>query len=167
MKTKARILILGLLFTSFAAVAQSEEDDTPVYVVDSVVATQAAMGQISPDQIALITIAKGQKAVLKYGSQAANGVVYVETKPFARRRIGRLLSAASPAYDSLLHKYGNDSSFYYIVNDKPITPTDETRLMTLDKKTFQTISILSARQLEEKYQVKDKNAGIIISSTED
>lgn len=163
---KARILLCSLLLTTLGAVAQQGESDAPVYVIDSVLATPALMENLPPDQIGLITIAHGQKAVLKYGSQAANGVIYVETKPFARRRVRRLLSAAAPAYDSLLHRYGNDSSFQYIVNDHIITPTDETRLMTVDNRTFVSLEVISPKVLEEIYHIKNRQVGVRIISTE-
>lgn len=163
---KARILLSSLLFISVGAMAQVADDD-PVYVLDSVVVNQAAIGQVSPDRIGVITIAKGAKAVLKYGSQAENGVVYIETKPFARKRVNVLLSSESPAYDSLLHKYGNDSSFYFIVNGKPVTPTNETGLMTLDRKTFRSVRIISDKEVQDKYQVMDRKAGIVITSSEE
>ncbi|MFY0254975.1 hypothetical protein ACDQ55_13590 [Chitinophaga sp. 30R24] len=164
---KARIIFISILLISMRAMAQSVQEDDPVYVLDSVVVTQAAIGQVTPDRIGLITIAKGSKAVLKYGSQAANGVVYIETKPFARKRVNALLSRESPAYDSLLRKYGNDSSFFYIVNGQPITPTNETGLMTVDQKTFRSVRIISENEVQDKYQVMDKKAGVIITSTED
>ncbi|QJB30275.1 hypothetical protein HF324_02510 [Chitinophaga oryzae] len=160
---KTRILLCSLLLTSLGALAQHEGE---IYVIDSVEATSALMENLSPDQIGLISIVKGQKAVEKYGSRAANAVIYVETKPFARKRVRRLLSAAAPAYDSLLRRYGSDSSFQYIVNDYPVTPTDETRLMTLDKKTFVSLEIVSPRVLEERYHIKNRQAGVLIVSTE-
>lgn len=163
---KARILFSSLLFISVGAMAQVADDD-PVYVLDSVVVNQAAIGQVSPDRIGVITIAKGAKAVLKYGSQAENGVVYIETKPFARKRVNVLLSSQSPAYDSLLRRYGNDSSFYFIVNGQPVTPTNETGLMTLDRKTFRSLRIISDKEVQDKYQVMDRKAGIVITSSEE
>ena len=163
---KARILFSSLLFISVGAMAQVAGDD-PVYVLDSVVVNQAAIGQVSPDRIGVITIAKGAKAVLKYGSQAENGVVYIETKPFARKRVNVLLSSQSPAYDSLLRRYGNDSSFYFIVNGKPVTPTNETGLMTLDRKNFRSLRIISDKEVQDKYQVMDRKAGIVITSSEE
>ena len=164
---KARILLISLLCISIGAMAQSVADDDPVYVLDSVVVTQTAISQVSPDRIGVITIAKGSKAILRYGSQAANGVVYIETKPFARQRVNVLLSSQSPPYDSLLHKYGNDSSFYFIVNGTPVTPVNETGFMTLDRKTFRTLQVISEAVLQDKYHIMDKKAGVIITSTED
>ncbi|MEZ2444197.1 hypothetical protein AB6805_20885 [Chitinophaga sp. RCC_12] len=162
---KARILVISLLFISVGAMAQVASDD-PVYVLDSVIVTPAAMGQVTPDRIGVITVAKGAKAVLKFGSQAENGVIYIETKPFARKRVNALLSSESPAYDSLLRKYGNDSSFYFIINGKPVTPTNETGLMTLDPKTFRSVRVISEKEVQDKYQVMDQKAGVVITSSD-
>lgn len=148
------------------AMAQAVADDDPVYVLDSVVVTQAAIGQVSPDRIGVITIAKGSKAVLKYGSQAENGVVYIETKPFARKRVQVLLSGKSPQYDSLLHKYGNDSSFLYVVNGHPMEPANETLFMTLDQKTFRSINIITKDNELMKTHGKHE-AVIVITSSEE
>ncbi|NSL87452.1 hypothetical protein [Chitinophaga solisilvae] len=164
---KARIFSAALLLLSATAMAQTPENEDPVYVVDSVLSTAAIMENIPPDQIGVITIAKGRRAILKYGSQAANGVIYLETKPFARKRITQLLREASPAYDSLLRKYPNDSSFQYIVNSKLVIPTNETSLMVLDKKSLVSLQVVTARELEEKYLIKGRSAGVIITSRED
>ncbi|MCW3466829.1 hypothetical protein [Chitinophaga nivalis] len=164
---KARILFICLLFTSLSVFAQEEENDDPVYVLDSVLVTPAAVSQLSADQIGVITIAKGRRAILKYGSQAANGVVYMETKPFARKRVQALLREVAPAYDSLMKCYMNDSSCYFIVNDKPVTPTDEARMMTLDKKTFRSLQIITDKKSREQYLVPANKVGILIRSTED
>jgi len=82
-------------------------------------------------------------------------------------RVNALLSSESPAYDSLLRKYGNDSSFYFIVNGKPVTPTNETGLMTVDRKTFRSVKVISDKEVQDKYQVMDRKAGIVITSSED
>ncbi|MBO9730052.1 MAG: hypothetical protein J7623_15550 [Chitinophaga sp.] len=164
---KAWILLVSSLFMFTGAMAQAVADDDPVYVLDSVVVTQAVVGQVSPDRIGLMTIAKGSKAVLKYGSQAENGVVYIETKPFARKRVQTLLRSKSPQYDSLLNKYGNDSSFLYVVNGHPMEPTNETLFMTLDQKTFRSINILTREQIVKSFGEAKHEAVIVITSSEE
>jgi hypothetical protein len=163
---KAGCFSFIILLVSLSAKAQSIEyvSPDPVYVLDSVVVTEAAISKLGPDAIAMITIAKGKKAVAIYGEQAENGVIYMETKPFARNRINRLLSAYSPEYSKLLKQYGNDSTFQYIVNDHLITPTDETQLVTLEKKSLLALEILDPRLLKERYQVTGKNAGVVIKA---
>lgn len=161
------LLIFSLIFSVSQAFAQQEEDDDPVYVVDSVVSTQSAMGKISPDQIGMITIAKGSKAVLKYGPQAANGVVYVETKPFARRRVSTLLRTSSKEYDSVYRKFGSDTSFFFLVNTEPVTTTNQAKLLALDAKNFVSLKVIYARELEDKYRISGHPVGVVITSSGD
>lgn len=163
---KAGYFSIIILLVSMSVKAQSVEyvSTEPVYVLDSVVVTEAAISKLGPDAIAMITIAKGKKAVAMYGEQAENGVIYMETKPFARNRINRLLSAFSPDYSKLLRQYGNDSTFQYIVNNKLMTPTEESQLVALEKKSLLGVEILGPKKLEEQYQVTGKNAGVVIKA---
>ena len=165
MRAGILLIAISLFFGSQHAFAQEEEGD-PVYVVDSVLSAQNALEKIPPDQIGIITIAHGSKAVAKYGPQALNGVVYIETKPFARRRVNELLRKHSPDYDKAWKKFGGDSSFYFIVNTQPVTPTNESLLMTLDAKTLKTIKVIESGELEDKYRIKGHPIGVIITSSE-
>ena len=162
-----RLFLLATLLLPTAVFAQETATDDPVYVLDSVRVTPGVMTGLTPDNIGLMTIAKGRKAVLLYGSQAENGVVYIETKPFARKRVNNFLKSVSPAYDSLRKQYPSDSAICFIVNDKIIQGADEARLFVVDKKNFIDLKLLSAKELEDKYHVTDRKVGVAITSTED
>ncbi|GEP88613.1 hypothetical protein SAMN05660909_01079 [Chitinophaga terrae (ex Kim and Jung 2007)] len=161
------ILIFSLFFCVNQVVAQQEEDDEPVYVIDSVLSSQGAMSKISPDQIGMMTIAKGSKAVEKYGPQAANGVIYIETKPFARKRVSTLLRSASKEYDSVYRKYGSDSTFFFLVNTQPVNRNNEGILLALDARNFVSLKVIYARELEDKYKVDGHPVGVVITSSGD
>ncbi|MBV7531539.1 hypothetical protein [Chitinophaga sp. sic0106] len=160
-------LLSLLILLPTALFAQTEEEGDPVYVVDSVLVAPGAANQITPDQIGLITIAKGRKAVLLYGAQAENGVIYMETKPFARKRVNNFLKSIAPAFDSLRKTGVADSALVYIVNDQLVTDKNEALLFTVDRKTFRTLELVPAKELEQKYQVTGKKAGVRITSSED
>ncbi|RAJ82141.1 hypothetical protein CLV59_104366 [Chitinophaga dinghuensis] len=162
-----RLLILAAFLLPTAVFAQETGNDDPVYVLDSVKVTPGIMTGLTPDNIGLMTIAKGKKAVLLYGSQAENGVVYIETKPFARKRVSNFLRSVSPAYDSLRKQYPSDSAICFIVNDKVVQANDEARLFVVDRKSFISLKVLTAKELEEKYHISDRKAGVAITSSED
>ncbi len=146
-----------------AALAQDSTDEPiQVYVVDSVEVESDAVNGLGPDQIAMITIARGRKTVEKYGERAANGVFYIETKAFARRRYSRMFSSLSPAYDAALQRYGGDSSFQYIMGDSLITSNQESQLATLEKKDIAEIRVLNGEALKKEYGVKGKEVGVQI-----
>ncbi|TWI89190.1 hypothetical protein LX66_3284 [Chitinophaga japonensis] len=161
MKPKQLTALLLLLLPGIAAIAQ-DTDAVQVYVIDSVEATPYEINGLGPDQIAMITIARGRKTIEKYGERAANGVFYIETKAFARQRYNRMFSNLSPAYAAALQKYGSDSSFRYIVGGSPVTSNQESQLAALEKKDITGIRILDAVALKKEYEVEGKQVGVVI-----
>lgn len=159
-------ILTGILWLLPLAAAAQTDTGAPrqVYIVDSVLITTDTLQGIQPDQIAMITVAAGKKTVEKYGEKAANGVIYIETKPFARKRYNRLFSALSPAYAAVLRKHSSDSSFQYILNDRPLTTTTENELAALEKGQITGIEILDAGGLKKKFNIKDKEVGVLIKS---
>jgi hypothetical protein len=154
-----------LLLPGMAALAQDSTDDPiQVYVVDSVEVPSKAVNGLGPDQIAMITIARGKKTVEKYGERATNGVFYIETKAFARKRYSRLFSSISPAYEAAFQRYGGDSSFQYIMGDSLITSNQESQLATLERKDITDIRILGGDALKKEYGVKEKEVGVVIKT---
>lgn len=147
---------------AWAQVETEEEDSVPVYVVDSIVANPDVMKTIRPDQIAMLTVSKGSKAVEKYGSQAENGVIYIETKDFARQRYQRLISNYSKEYATLLKEKNGDKDIQYIVNDSLVTEQLESTLAPVNQRNVITITTLSPKELSKTYKIKDKLLGILI-----
>lgn len=155
--------IFFLLLPGMAALAQDSTDDAiQVYVIDSVEVESGAVNGLGPDQIAMITIARGKKTIEKFGEKAASGVFYIETKAFARKRYSRMFSSISPAYAEALQRLGSDSSFQYILGDSLITVNQESQLATLEKKDIAEIRILDGEALKKQYGTKEKEIGVVI-----
>ncbi|KAA2243061.1 hypothetical protein F0L74_11115 [Chitinophaga agrisoli] len=161
---KQAIIIGSLLLCGFSLQAQDSTDDAvQVYIIDSVEVDPVAVNELGPDQIAMITIARGRKTVEKYGDRATNGVFYIETKPFARKRYNRMFSSLSPAYAAALQKYGNDSSFRYIMSDSVITTNPVSQLAALEKKEIADVQLLSAADGKKRYGLKEEEIGVVIT----
>lgn len=157
--------ICCLLLMGGGAKAQETADDAVrVYVVDSVEVESSAVNNIGPDQIAMITIARGRKTVEKFGERATNGVFYLETKPFARKRYNRLFSSLSPAYAAALQKLGSDSSFRYIMGDSVITTNPESQLAALEPKDIATVQVLTDPAQVKRYGLKEREVGVIVET---
>ncbi len=160
-------IIIGslLLLCGPSLQAQDSTDDAvQVYIIDSVEVDPVAVNELGPDQIAMITIARGRKTVEKYGDRATNGVFFIETKPFARKRYNRLFSSLSPAYAAALRKYGNDSSFRYIISDSVITTNPVSQLAALEKNDITDIQLLVSADEKKRYGLKEEEIGVIIKS---
>jgi TonB-dependent SusC/RagA subfamily outer membrane receptor len=66
---------------------RSTVNDKVVYVVDGVVKEASDLKTLNANDIALITILKGSEAAALYGSEATAGVVVIQTKRTAERKI--------------------------------------------------------------------------------
>lgn len=137
--------------------------DSSLLFVDSVESKQGLAG-LDPGQIALINIVKGAKLREKFGARGAEGVVYVETIPFARRRYTKMFSEISPAYAKALRQFGNDTAFQYILDGSVLTQSVEQMLAALEETGIGSIDVIPPRVLKEQYQVDNKQAGVIIRS---
>lgn len=163
---KPLLIICILLLPGMAALAQDSTDDPiQVYVVDSVEVEPAAVNGLGPDQIAMITIARGKKTVEKYGEKAASGVFYIETKAFARKRYSRMFASLSPAYGAALAHYGSDSGFVYVLGDSVLTTNLESQLATLELKDIAEVRVQGGEPVKKKSgPVKDQEVRVVIKT---
>lgn len=154
-----KVIFLCLLGWSTATMAQ----DSTLFIVDSVESVNG-LGNLTPDKIAFINIVKSPTLQEKYGAKAANGIMYIETKPFARKRFTRLFSSISPDFEAAIKKAGGDSTFQYVLDGQKIDDTTMNMLAALEKNTIANIAVIDAKALKGQYQVKDKKVGVVITS---
>lgn len=156
-----KLILAGLLLWSAVSMAQ----DSTLFIVDSVEAT-GGLHNLSPENIAFMNVVKSPTLQAKYGSRAANGIIYIETKPFARKRYNRLFMALSPAFEAAVKKYGDDSRFQYILDGKKIDENSVNMLAALERNAIASVAVVDAKVLKQQYDVKDKEkkVGVVITS---
>lgn len=167
------VIVVTCMVASLSVKAQTGLDsisadlpgDTSFYVVDSVAVGINAMHDLSPEKIASISVVAGPGVVRKYGERAANGVIYIETKDFARKHYTALFSNRSAAYKKLLtDNKGDDGRFAYILNGRVLTINPEGELSAIKDNDLRAISVMQGKDLERVYGVKDKAAGVLITT---
>lgn len=134
--------------------------------VDSV-ESKTGMEGLDPSKIALIDIVRGSKLKEKYGPRGENGVIFIETVNFARKRYTRMFSEIAPEYGKMLQQHGSDSSFQYVLDSSPIDNSIPQMLAALEKKTIDSISVLSpakAKELNTEFQRDGKLLWVLIRS---
>jgi hypothetical protein len=161
-------LLAGICCLLLAAAAVKAQDTAAdaiqVFVVDSTQVDASVVRNITPDQIAMITVARGRKAVEKYGDSAANGVFYIETKPFAHKRYNRLFSSLSPGYAAALQQYGSDSSFRYIMGDSVLTRNVVSQLAALEPRDVTAVQVLTTAADKKQYGLKEQEIGVVVKT---
>lgn len=134
--------------------------------VDSVESKQGMEG-LDPSKIALIDIVKGSKLKEKYGPRGEDGVIFIETVDFARKRYTRMFTEIAPAYGKMLATYKSDSSFQYVLDGSPINNSVPQMLAALERKNIDSIVVMppnSAKDIVKEYQPSDKLLWVLISS---
>jgi hypothetical protein len=99
-----------------------------------------------------------------YGDVAKDGAVIIETRSFARHLFITFFRKSSQSFDSLYKAVGNDTSFAYIINDKVQKGNYEGNLSAITDQLFGGLEILTKEQLYSKYNINDKQFGILIRS---
>ncbi len=94
--------------------------------LDSVRITQNDLEQqYDPADMAAITVYKDTNAVKLIGPEGRNGVVYLETRKFARNRYWKLFSTRSPEYRKAVPNPESDSTVAYILNGQALSGSFE------------------------------------------
>lgn len=164
-------MIVSLLIWETAAMSQdlSSIPGVPQNALMFVDSVESKMGMegLDPTKIALIDIVKGSKLKEKYGPRGENGVIFIETVDFARKRFTRMFSEISPDYAKALQQYKSDTSFQYVLDGTPVTTSIPQMLAALEKKSIDSISVVSPdklKELKEEYEPNDKLLWVLIRS---
>lgn len=139
------------------------EANDPIYFIDSIRVNKTALQNYNPEEIASVTVYKDSTAIKIIGSEAKNGLIYIETKKFARSRYWNYFKSKSPEYAQLVLS-PSDSTIQYILNKKILKKNFEGDLSSVNNKTLKSITLIKRDQLIKDYNIHDKDIGIIIES---
>ena len=162
-------MIACLLMCGTAAMSQDLSSipgvpQNALMFIDSVESKNGMEG-LDPTKIALIDIVKGSKLKEKYGPRGADGVIFIETVPFARKRYTRMFGEFSADYQQQFRKEGSDSTFLYILDGAPIESNQAQMLAALERKNIDSVKVVPAATLADVAgDHTGKKYGILITS---
>ena len=134
----------------------------PIYFVDSVKLTKDEFLNFDVKTIASLQVLTDTDATNKFGSEAKDGAILIMTKSLAVKHYVNYFRKKSLAFDSLYSITKSDSTFQYIINDKIKEKDCQGDLAAINDDLFISISILTADDLRNKYNILDKKTGILI-----
>ncbi|RYE36220.1 MAG: hypothetical protein EOP48_29780 [Sphingobacteriales bacterium] len=138
--------------------------DDPVYFIDSIrVGTDELMKHL-PEDIAQVSVYKDSTAIKLVGPEGKDGVVYIQTKVFARSIYWAYFRSKSIEYAKIALTPQDDSTVQYILNGRVLTTNYEGNLSLIDDSIFRGIQVIDKKTLQEKYHVQDKSFGVLIES---
>ena len=140
-----------------------EDNNDPVFFIDSIRVNKVVLQNYNPDEIASLTVYKNSNATKRVAS-ATNGLIYIETKTFAKSRYWKYFKSKSAEYAKIVPSPGNDPKIQYILNKKILKDNFESDLAAIDDTTFKRIQIISREQLINNYNITDKEFGVLIDA---
>ncbi|REG91132.1 hypothetical protein [Flavobacterium aquicola] len=164
-----------LLITFFAlsiSFAQSPKKilkklgEDPVFFIDSINVEKGDLQRYDPNQISSVTVYKDKEAIALLGEDGKDGVIYIETKVFCKKRYWKYFVSKSSEYNQFVSSYENDMNVQYVLNERVLKEGFEGDLAAIDDVVFKSIKLISKEELIKKYQIEDKDYGFqIISET--
>jgi hypothetical protein len=140
----------------------ADDPNSPVYFLDSIRVNEGVLKNYKPEEFASVTVYKDANAVRIAGPAGKNGVVYFETKEFAKKIYWNYLKSKSPEYGRLVATPKNEDFVQYILNGKVLTDNYEADLAAINDKTFKSITIIDHNRLTKDYGVTNKRYGIVV-----
>lgn len=164
------IFILALSIGTLTAFSQKPKKvikklgNDPVFFIDSVNVDKSEMMKYQPEEIAQVSAYKNASAISLVGPEGKDGVVYIETKSFARNKYWTYFKTKSPGYAKIVLTPESDSTVQYVLNGRILKNNFEGDLSLIDDSTFKEIKIIDKQKLEKEFGITDKQYGILIKS---
>ncbi len=167
MKSLLTLFYISLFSLNFAQTPKEEANklgSNPIFFIDSIRVDGSDLQKYDPQEIASLTMYKDEEALKLFPQEGKDGVVYIQTKKFGRKRFENYFKTKSSEYQNLLSKGIDDTKIQYILNDKVLTTNFEGDLASINDNTFKALKVISKDELQRKFKVTDKDYGILITS---
>ena len=77
---EAQVLFDNTVRIRVSGEAVEGSDDAPLVFIDGAEASQEVFEALDPEEIAVVSVLKGESAISEYGDHAVNGVIEIETR---------------------------------------------------------------------------------------
>ncbi len=164
-----KILVL-VIFISVNQIGFSQQDLNEripkntklIYVVDSVQVPNDQIAKLIPTDIATVIMVKGKTATDRFGFKAKDGIAYIETKKFARKRYWNYFKTKDAEFAKVLPDAEKDNLIQYILNGRILNKDYEGELSQINDSNFQKIEIIPKDTLLKRYGIYRKKVGVVI-----
>ena len=159
-----------LLFFPLFALAQSPENNTskigkdPIFFIDSISVSTNEFRKLDSKIVGSVTVYKDKEATEIAGEKGKDGVIYIETIVFSKKRYWNFFISKSKEYKKYVPSSQEDPNVQYILNEELLIKDFEGKLASINDSTFKSIKIISKKDLATKYKILDKEIGVIIES---
>lgn len=141
-----------------------KKGNDPLFYIDNVNVSKEDIQKYDPKDISSITVIKEKNVIEKFGKDGKDGVIFIETKAFFKKRYWTYFSSKSEEYKQKVPSPQSDENVQYILNDKILDRKSEGYLGLINDTVFKSIQFLTKQELIDTYNVNDKDFGFRIIS---
>lgn len=155
---KITVVTVLMMFMTLTMKAQTAnlKNNTPLFYLDSISVQYNEVKELSPEQIASVSVLKDQQAVALFGEKAKYGVVFLESKNYSRKKYWNLFSSFSKDYKAAFPSPPVDGEVVYVVKGLGMNENPGDLLPGLDSSDIKKVSMIPARTLKKKFAVEGK-----------
>lgn len=169
MKSIITLFCISIFTFNFAQTPKEETSklgNNPIFFIDSVKVNGNELQNYDPQEIASVTIYRDEDALNLFPEDGKDGVVYIQTKKFSKKRFQNYFKTKSSEYKKLITKEGDDNKLQYVLNGKILTENFEGELASINDKVFKSLKVIHKNELQKKFKIEDKEYGVIITADE-
>lgn len=169
MKSLFTLFCISIFTLNFSQAPEEETNklgDNPIFLIDSVKVNNSAIQNYDPKEIASLSIYRDGEAISLRPEDGKDGVVYIETKKFSKKRFQNYFKTKSSEYKKIITQESDDNELQYILNGKILIENFEGDLASINDKVFKSLKVIHKNELQKKFKIEDKEYGIVIVADE-
>lgn len=158
------ILAIQIGFAQSPERIKTQIGENPIFFIDSIKSTKEDIKKLEIKTVVLVTTYINEPINEQIGEAAKDGIVYIETKDFCKKRYWNFFTSKSEEYKKHFPSPIDDLNVQYILNEQILKDDFEGNLAIIDNTTFKSINIISKENLISKYNILNKDFGVIIEA---
>lgn len=141
-----------------------EPSTEPLYFLDNIKVKKGVLEWLNPNNIAMVEVFKDTTAIKMVGNEGKNGVIYITTKEYARKKYWDFFTSKSTDYFKAVPSIYEKEDVIYILNGKILEKNFEADLYGINETNFLELKVIDKKQLKSDYNFEGKTYGIIIKT---
>ncbi|MGZ5247627.1 MAG: hypothetical protein ACXWV5_11345 [Flavitalea sp.] len=140
----------------------AHKPENPVFILDSIRVNDLHLKDVNAENIAGLNVYKREEAIKLIGEDGRNGVIFIETKAFKKKKFWSMLSTINPEYKMLVPSPDADEGIRYIYPGKTIIERANSKIFSLKPEEIKEVQIIGFAEMKKKYGIEGKKGVLII-----
>lgn len=134
--------------------------DRPIMFLDSIQVNEGVVKLYDPEDMAFVTVVKGENAIKLKGEEGKNGIIFLFTKEYCLDKVHKMLRPFDPKYERVASAKPEDVA--YFVNGE-IDESIGASLFETKPSEIISATVIKGKEVQKKYNIKGMKWGVEIT----